>query len=243
MPHSDTGSDDSPAILDDLETPSIADVGGEPPGAAVSFVRTAFGHGALYVLGGALSQGVGLLLFPFFAQVLSPHDYGIIDLVALTATLAGVTVALEVSQGLARYFLEAQDAQERQTLASTALIFSFATYSLAAIAALVLVGPLTSVLFGQGVSPSLTAVAICGTWSAGILYLAQFLLQIQLRPGAFGVVTLITTLVGAATSVLLVFGVGTGVVGVLTGQLVGCAVGAALAFRLSRSLCRLRFDF
>jgi O-antigen/teichoic acid export membrane protein len=229
-------------MIEDLETPSIAEVGGEPPGAAVSFVRTAFGHGALYALGGALSQAIGLLLFPFFAQVLSPHDYGIIDLVALAGTFVGVTIALEISQGLGRYFLETRDPEERRTLASTALVFTLVTYSVGAIAALLLVDPLTALLFGQGVKPSLTAVAIVGMWAGGILYLTQFLLQIQLRPVAYGIVTLVTTGAGAATSVFLVFGLKTGVIGVLIGQVVGCSAGAAVAFGLSRSLCGLRFD-
>src|SRR5436853_3096848 len=101
---------------EDIESPSVAQVGSESPGAA-SFVRTAFGHGAIYVLGGVLSQGMGILLFPFFARVLSPHDYGIIDLVGLAATLASVTIAFEVSQGLGRYFVETKDAEERRTLA------------------------------------------------------------------------------------------------------------------------------
>jgi O-antigen/teichoic acid export membrane protein len=234
--------DDQP-VIEDLENPGVPDVVSEPPGAAASFVRTAFGHGALYILGGALSQAMGLLLFPLFAQVLSPHAYGIIDLAALAATLAGVTVGLEVSQGLSRYFLETTDPGERRTLASTALIFTVTTFSIAAAAALVLEGPLSGFLFGRGVSTAVMATAIIGVWCSGILYLTQFLLQIQLRPRAFGVVTVVTTLVGATTSAILVLGFRVGVAGAFVGQIVGAVAGTAVAFGLSRPLYSFRFDF
>ena len=220
----------------------VADVAGEPPGAAVSFVRTAFGHGAFYILGGVLSQATGFLLFPFFAHVLSPRDYGIIDLVALASTLAGVTVGLEVSQGLSRYFLETTEPEERRTLASTALVFTVSTFSAAAACALVFERPLAASLFGHGVRPAVAVTAIVGVWFSGILYLAQFLLQIQFRPAAFGLVTVVTTVCGVSTSAILVLGLRIGVLGAFVGQIVGAAAGAGVAFGLSRHLYSFRFD-
>lgn len=224
------------------DNPGFVDVASKPPGAAASFVRTAFGHGALYILGGVLSQAAGLLLFPFFAHALAPRDYGIIDLAALASTLAGVTVGLEVSQGLGRYFLETAEPEERRTLASTALIFTITTFSVAAGSALVFERPLATFLFGHGVRPAVMATAIVGVWASGILYLAQFLLQIQFRPAAFALVTVVTTLFGVSTSAILVLGFRIGVLGAFVGQIVGAAAGAVLAFGLSRHLYCFRFD-
>src|SRR5205085_2597148 len=85
-------------------------------------------------------------------------------------------------------------------------------------------------------------VTIVGLWCGGILYITQFLLQIQLRPATFGVVTAVTTLFGMGTSAILVLGFRIGVLGVLIGQSVGASAGAAVAFSLSRSLYRFRFD-
>lgn len=243
MPSSGSQPSGDAPMLDDLEIPNVPHVVGEQPAAAASFVRTAFGHGTLYILGGALSQAMGLILFPLFAQVLPPRAYGIIDLAALVSTLAGVTVALEVSQGLGRYFLDTADPMEQRALASTAVIFSVFTFSIAAALALVFEHALATILFGRGgVSTAIMAAAIIGVWSSGILYLTQFLLQIQLRPRAFGVVTIVTTGVGAGTSAILVLAFRTGVIGVFIGQIAGAAVGAAVAFGLSRPLYSFRFD-
>ena len=242
MPFTTQPGGDEP-ILEDLNVPSVPDVVSEPPGAAASLVRTAFGHGALYILGGALSQAMGLLLFPLFAHVLSPRAYGIIDLAALASTLAGVTVALEVSQGLSRYFLDTTDPEERRTLASTAVIFTVCTFSAALAVALVFDQRLATILFGHGVSTAIMAAAIVGVWCSGLLYLTQFLLQIQFRPRAFGIVTVVTTVVGATTSAILVLGFRVGVIGAFIGQIAGAVAGTAVAFGLSRPLYSLRFDF
>lgn len=241
MPSSASPPTGDEPMLDDLEVPSALEVT-EPPGAAASFVRTALGHGALYILGGALSQAMGLVLFPFFAHVLSPRAYGIIDLAALASTLAGVTLALEVSQGLGRYFLDTSDPEERRTLASTAVVFTVSSFSVAAALALVFNRSLATILFGHGVSSAIMAAAIVGVWSSGILYLTQFLLQIQFRPRAFGVVTVATTLAGTGTSAILVLGFRTGVIGAFIGQIAGAVAGTGVAFGLSRHLYASRFD-
>jgi O-antigen/teichoic acid export membrane protein len=153
-----------------------------------------------------------------------------------------VTIALEVSQGLGRYFLETHDPEERRTLASTALVFTVSNYSVAAVVALLFAKPLAAVLLGHGVRTSLMTVAIVGLWSSGILYLTQYLLQIQLRPAAFGVVTIVTTLFGLGTSAVLVLGFRVGVLGALIGQPIGAVAGAVVAFWLTRALYRFRFD-
>ena len=186
---------------------------------------------------------MGLLLFPLFAHVLSPRAYGIIDLAALASTLAGVTVALEVSQGLSRYFLDTTDPEERRTLASTAVIFTVCTFSAALAVALVFDQRLATILFGHGVSTAIMAAAIVGVWCSGLLYLTQFLLQIQFRPRAFGIVTVVTTVVGATTSAILVLGFRVGVIGAFIGQIAGAVAGTAVAFGLSRPLYSLRFNF
>jgi O-antigen/teichoic acid export membrane protein len=225
--------------MSDLSAPEVE---AETASQAPSFLRTAFGHGTIYIVGGLASQAIGLLLFPFFAHVLSPHDYGIIDLVALAAALVNLTVALEVSQGLGRYFVGTSEPAERRVLASTALIFTVGTYTVAAAIAFVFIGPVTAALLGPGVDTSVMAIAICAMWCGGILYLAQFLIQYQMRPNAFAVVTVATAGVGACTGAVLVLGFRIGVTGAIVGQLAGCAAGAVTAFRFAPYLYRLHFD-
>jgi O-antigen/teichoic acid export membrane protein len=209
---------------------------------APSFVGSFFRHGATYALGGILSQGIAFLLFPFFAHVFVPRDYGIIDLVGLTMTLVNLTIALEISQGLGRYFAEATEFEERKAYASTAFTFTALIYTAALVVALIVIRPLTTLVLGGDVDKAIMRLAVVAMWCSGMLYLTQDLLRWQLRPKAFAVVSVVTAAMTAGTSVVLVIGFDTGVIGAIVGQVVGFGVGGALAYRLSSDLFRLRFD-
>jgi O-antigen/teichoic acid export membrane protein len=209
---------------------------------APSFVRSVFRHGATYALGGILSQGIAFLLFPFFAHVFVPREYGMIDLVGLTMTLVNLTIALEISQGLGRYFAEATEFEERRSYASTAFTFTALIYTVALVVAFIAIRPLTTLVLGSDVDTAIMRVAVVAMWCSGMLYLTQDLLRWQLRPKAFAAVSVVTAAMTACTSVILVLGFDTGVIGAIVGQAVGFGTGGALAYWLSSDLFRLRFD-
>lgn len=195
----------------------------------------------MYGVAALLSQGIGLLLFPFLAHHFSPHQYGIIDILALVGILANLTVALEVNQGLGRHFVDASE-RERVNYASTALLFTVGAYTFFAAIALPLATPLTHVLLAPGVDPWITRVAIVWIWVAGIVYLAQDQLRWRMRPRAYGLVAVMTATVTAGSTVVLVLGFGVGVIGALIGQLAGALAAAVVVFWLSRRAYALRFD-
>ena len=211
-----------------------------PP--APSMVRSFFAHGATYAVAGVLSQGIAFLLFPFFAHVFVPRDYGVIDLLGVLTTLANLTIALEISQGLGRYFAEAQTDEDRAGYASTALWFSVAVYSAFALLVLAFAPGLTDLILGADVDPQVMRVAAGAIWAGGLLYLAQDLLRWQLRPRQFAIVSVATAAVTTGASAIYVLGLDWGVSGAIAGQLTGAAVGGSLAFAYDRHLFRPRFD-
>ncbi len=188
-----------------------------------------------------LSQGIGLLLFPFLAHHFLPQQYGVIDILTLVAIIANLTVALEVNQGLGRHFVDA-DERDRVGYASTALLFTVGAYTVFAAVALALAIPLTHVLLARGVDPWITRVAIAWIWVGGIVYLAQDQLRWRARPRAYALVAVTTATVTAGSTVVLVFGFGVGVIGVLIGQLAGALAAALVVFGLSRGAYTLLFD-
>ena len=210
--------------------------------APVSMVRRFFADGAIYGLAGVLSQGIAFLLFPFFAHVFEPRDYGLIDLVGVLATLVNLTIALEVSQGLGRHLGEAKTAEEQRAYISTTVTFSAAIYTVAVVLAQLFAPGLTSALFGAGVDPDIVRVAICWMWVSGMLYLAQDLLRWQLRPRAFAAVSVTTAAVTTISAGVLILGFDVGVTGAFAAQLIGSTCGATLAYALNRGMYRPLID-
>jgi O-antigen/teichoic acid export membrane protein len=221
---------------------TVADPAADPIQPTSSFVRSFFRHGATYAFAGMLSQGIAFLLFPFFAHVFSPRDYGIIDLIGLAMNLVNLTVALEISQGLGRFFPESTEIDDREGYASTAFIFTVIAYTVSLATCLVFIRPLTTLVLGSDVDTSITTVALAAMWCSGMLYLTQDLLRWQLRPKAFAAASVTTAAVTTASSAVLVLGFHTGVIGAIIGQLIGFGCAAALAYTLSLHLFRLRVD-
>jgi O-antigen/teichoic acid export membrane protein len=205
-------------------------------------VRKVFTHGALYALAGAVSQGISFLLFPLLAHVLSPREFGVVDLLAVLATLVHLTIALEVVQGMARQLPDAVDPADRRAYASTALWFTIAVYSPFALVALALATPITNAVLGRGVDPNLLRIAVVTAWVTGVMYVGQNTLRFELRPRAFAVVSVVLAGATAGTTALLLVAFGGRAEYALAGQLADATAGGIVAVALAWRSFGLCFD-
>ncbi len=197
----------------------------------------------IYAGATAASQGIMFIMFPFFAHVFRPRDYGAIDVVGLLGILVNLTIALEISQGLGRHLNDSDDARKRAVDTSTALIFTLACFTLFAAITLPLSGLLSRVLFSSAIGPGLMRITIASWWVSGILYIMQDQLRWRLRSGAFAMVSFVVTLVATAVSAGLVLGAHLGVAGAILGQLAGAGCGLAVTIALSRGFYIFEFDW
>jgi O-antigen/teichoic acid export membrane protein len=205
-------------------------------------VRRFFRDSAVYALPAALSRGISFLLFPLFAHHFSPTDYGVLDIVLLLGSLASVTVALEVSQGLGRYIAGEDDEGVRRDYASTALWFTVGAYTAFILAVEAAAVPITHLVLGPDVQPGLLRVAGAWMWLTGVLYLAQNQLRWELRPVAYATASAIMAVATALMSALLVLVVHMSVMGAILGQLIGAAAALVFVLAVSRGSFAVRFD-
>ena len=205
-------------------------------------VRNVFTHGALYALAGAVSNGMSFLLFPLLAHVLTPAEFGVVDLLAVLATLIHLTIALEIVQGMARQLPDSDDVAERRAYASTALWFTIAVYTPFAIVGIALAGPLTDEFLGRTIDPDVLRIAVVAAWATGVMYVGQNTLRFELRPRAFAVVTVVLASVTASTTALLLVMLGGRAEYAVAGQLAGATAGGAVALWLARRNYGLCFD-
>jgi len=196
---------------------------------------------AIYGASSLFIRGISLMLLPLYTRVLSTAEYGIVDLAGVFITLVLLTVALEISQGVARLFADATS-DDRIAYASTALWFSIAAYGLFVAAALPFTADLSAVLFGSRDRDELMRLVIVSAATNGLFMLLLNQLRWRLQPLAYAAGSVTFALVFIGTTVALVSFVHLGVFGVLLGQLLGSVAGAVLCFTLARDAYRLRFD-
>lgn len=206
-------------------------------------VRRFFRDSAVYIVPFMLSTGMSFVMFPFYAHYFSPRQYGIFDLLTLTAMLVGWTVALEIYQGVGVYVGGEKDARRVRAYASTALWFAVVAYAAFAVLAELFASPISHLLLGRGVSISLFRVSIVWMCVQGVLVIAQAQLRWQLRPLAFAISATINATLTIALSAVLVFGADLGVEGAILGQLIAGAATLGYVLFATRGTFRVMFDW
>jgi O-antigen/teichoic acid export membrane protein len=106
-------------------------------------------HSFTYWIGVMLAKIVGFLLIPLYTRYLTPADYGIIELLHLTADVAALLIGMQISQGVFRFYQAYESQTEKDLVVSTALI-SMLVLGIAMAAILnILARPITLLVFGS----------------------------------------------------------------------------------------------
>lgn len=205
-------------------------------------LKTLLRDAAVYGASTVLTRAVALLLVPVYTRVLVPAEYGAIDILGIFANFVTLTVALEVTQAVARFLPDARTVEERQRLVSTAALFSIGVYTIFLAVSLFFAEVIWTTLVGGAVEPWAMVASLCSIWTVGIFQLLQNNLRFSLQPVAFTVASLVYSLTSISVSVLLVVGFSAGVGGVMVGQAAGGLLGSIVAGWFGRSLYALRFS-
>lgn len=205
-------------------------------------LKTLLRDAAVYGASTVLTRAVALLLVPVYTRVLVPAEYGAIDILGIFANFVTLTVALEVTQAVARFLPDARTVEERRRLVSTAALFSIGVYSVFLVVSLLFAELIRTTLVGSAVEPWAMVASLFAIWTVGIFQLLQNNLRFSPQPVAFTVASLAYSLTSISVSVLLVVGLSAGVGGVMVGQAAGGLLGSAVAAWFGRGMYALRFS-
>jgi O-antigen/teichoic acid export membrane protein len=205
-------------------------------------MRALFRDTMIYGAAAILSRGLSLIILPIYTRILAPADYGVLDMVMVIGSFATLLVALEVTQALARFYGDAEGPAAKRRMASTALWFTVAAYALAFAAAFAGAEPLARWLLGGAEMAGALRIGLAGIAANGLFYLAQNQLRFELRSGAYASISLVYSFAMVGLGILLGYGFGLGLVGVLWGQFAGTALAVALGLYLLRGSYGLEYD-
>lgn len=192
---------------------------------------------AIYVVPAVVSNGLGFFLLPIYTRALSPADYGALELLILFAAIIKLTITLEVTQALGRFFTDSRDGYDRFLYVSSAIWFTLAVYAvfLGVMLAFAEVG--AALVLGAAHRVDEFRVGVVYIASAGLFYLVQNHLRWELRPKDYALVSLTMSFTTAFFAIWLAYMLELGLKGLLVGMLLGCGLGAGLG------MIRLRGSF
>jgi O-antigen/teichoic acid export membrane protein len=190
-----------------------------------------------------LTYGISLILIPIYTRVFNPSDYGIIDILNVFESIVGLTIALEISQAVIRLFPEMKTEVERVAYSSTALWFTVFVYAVFVITAWVFADTLNAVLIDDNHHQNLFQIAVLAMAVVKIFIVAQTQLRCRLQPLQYAATSVLFALASAVISLLFIFVVQIGLIGVFIGELCGAAIAGMVAFYYSRRDFSFTFDF
>jgi O-antigen/teichoic acid export membrane protein len=155
----------------------------------------------IYTLYTVLSRGIGIFLLPIHTYIASPEELGVLDLFLVFGNIISLTVALEISQGVARFIPELSDVKQRLVYVSTALYFTSFMYALFFITASTFYVELNHFITGKGEYAPFFQLALVHIALNGFFYY----LQNQLRYEGNSVGYAIVSVFYAATNLALAF--------------------------------------
>lgn len=205
-------------------------------------LKAFFRDSAVYGLAKVLTGGITLLSLPIYTHALPPGEYGIVDLITSLATIAHVTVALEIAQGLGRFILAPEAEGQQKQYASTALWFTLATYSLFAAAVIPLGALVSRLLFQTDANATIVRVATLVIWTTGIFNLVQNLLRYGRRAPKYALVSILFSVTNVGVTILLLLVLKAGVVAMFIGQFSAGLAAVALGLFFARDMIRPLFD-
>lgn len=196
----------------------------------------------VYAIPAIVSRGVAFFLVPLYTRVLSPADYGAFDMFMVFASIVNLTVALEVSQGLARFYADTREADRKVAYASSAFWFTVACYCLFCMVAFGCSSGLSMWVMGSEGRSTAFRIGILYVCCNGIFYLIQNQFRWELRSRRYASVSLLVTIGTAAAAVGLAYGLGLGLEGLVGGMLIGTIPGVVYGLWHLRQSFRLRFQ-
>lgn len=206
-------------------------------------LRKLFGHGSIYILSVFITRGISLILLPFYTRVLSTSDYGIIDILSILTNLAGLTIAFEINQSIARYYNEQDDSDYHKSITSTVLWFSISVYSIFFLFGFLFKAKLAELILNDPVRTDIIILFLCQIWTYGLFIFLQTRLRYALKPLFFALTSISFTLVSASVTIVCVLVFKQGVAGVITGLICGQLTGIILSFFFIRHDISLSIDF
>lgn len=197
----------------------------------------------IYAIPSIVSRGLAVILIPLYTRVLSPADYGSFDLLSAFAVLVNLTVALEVSQGVARFYSDEADAERRVDYASSAFWFTIFCYTVFLGAALFFNKELSLLVMGREGMETAFQIGVIYIFINGIFYLMQNQFRWELRSGHYALVSLIVSVATAVLAVILTYVWTWGLVGLLSGMAGGALVGVFYGLWYLRVTFRFQFQW
>ena len=207
-------------------------------------LRTLIGQTAVYGLGGAVGQLIGVVTLPIFARALSTAQYGAYELYTVGIAMAVVLADAGLGAAAQRSFYDYRDDDmaARRSVIATAFLTSIAFAAVLAAIMVRLREPIANWLNEGEIDGELVALAALSLPLLAVANLTREVMRLSLQPWRYLTSSLIATVAGAVLGVLAVTAFDAGIEGILVSVVVATGLASVYGVWVARTYLRGHYD-
>lgn len=208
---------------------------------------------AIYGSSTIIAQLISLVLVPFFSKELSPEEYGMLGILAMTVTFLEPVVGLGMDSALFRYFAKTDDVVERKKYFTVAILIKGTFIFLVFLLLVPLFELFNDRLFSGLLTQTNYHIFLATFLINNIASMAFVILRVNRQVKRISVINIIVLLTSLSSSIYLVLILKMGVKGALLALLVGATIKAILFLatiisnltfeRIDRGMIRKLFNY
>ncbi|MFQ5769443.1 MAG: oligosaccharide flippase family protein [bacterium] len=200
-------------------------------------------HSSVYAFGNVLRKSIAFLLIPIYTRYLTPSDYGMLEILLITAHIMGIVGGLGIGSGLKRVFLYDANNREQQNLATTTASAFVVFMSLLIIAPMIVIAkPISLLLFEDSQYATwFLIVFITGIIRTNNIVPFQ-IYQAELKSIRFTIINLIAFTIELVSNIYFIVYLRIGILGILYGALLSSVIVFLINFAFIRRYIVLQFS-
>ena len=194
-------------------------------------LTTTFVHASIYTIGIVLNRAVSFVMLPLYTRVLTPKDYGILELLEMTVDVATILTGMGVLHGLFKFYHDYQSGEDRNELIATLFTMVIFLYFVASLAGGLLSRHVAALVLGSEEYASLVRLSFVNLFLQFLVYPSMAYLRVRQKSTLFVVINAIKLILQVVLNVLFIVYFKMGVAGVLYGTMLSSlAIGGWLLF-------------
>ena len=196
----------------------------------------------IYGLSGYISKFIGVFLLPLYTAVLSPSDYGILDLLNSVAVFSSFLIISGTDASVGYYYFRKEFQAEKNILVSSGLIIRI-VFALSIAAILVIASPFLSDLIFHGEGRELIMLYSVYIAFNAVYFFATELLRFSIKPWMYTFFSTGNVLLNILSAILFVLVLKLGVTGVIYASIISYGFFAIIGVIYIVKNYRLQFSF
>lgn len=188
----------------------------------------------IYGVGSTVGKFIGVLLVPIFTRIFSPAEYGVIELIGAISSIVLFVLILGLDAAVGRFYYEAKDTKEKQTVISTGLFFQSGFSILSCIILLFYTDYIVIWVFKNLAYSSFLKVSIITIPFTTTISFLSTIFRINFAPWKYSGLVIAQVFLTASISIYLVVILRIGIIGVFYSSLITNVILTPIGLFLSR---------